>query len=150
VSPAMSARFDRKYIPEPNSGCWLWNAALSTGGYGKFTVNGVVGYAHRASYERRFGPIPPGQQVCHKCDTRACVNPDHMFLGTAAENLADMRAKKRHPHGERHGSAKFSDESVAKARSMRSAGIPLKRIAADTGMSESYISSLVSMKARAL
>lgn len=77
--------------------CWLWTGRGMGKGYGgctPLTVNGER-FAHRASYELHFGPIPEGMQVCHTCDTRRCINPRHFFLGTQTDNLRDMRTKGR-------------------------------------------------------
>lgn len=82
-----------RVIPEPNSGCWLWLGA-TTRGYGSFRARGY-NLAHSASYETFRGPIPAGLFVCHKCDTPACINPDHFFLGTAKDNAQDAAAKGR-------------------------------------------------------
>ena len=92
-------RFHDKYIPEPNSGCWLWMGAISNTGYGNLGKGGRGGgaiWAHRLSYEIHKGPIPEGKFVCHKCDVSSCVNPDHLFLGDNSENMRDCYKKKRH------------------------------------------------------
>lgn len=82
-------------MPEPNSGCWLWLRQVSNFGYGMVSTHNGSKFAHRMSYEVFVGPIPEGMSVLHKCDQPACMNPDHLFLGTDADNIADMIKKGR-------------------------------------------------------
>ncbi len=91
--------------PEPNSGCWLWTRACKSNGYGHFRHPNTsqILTAHRASYQAFVGPIPDGLQVCHKCDVRSCINPNHLFLGSHQTNMDDARLKHRFASGSRHG-----------------------------------------------
>lgn len=82
---------ETRYEADPNSGCHLWTGPLDKDGYGILTGD----RAHRWFWKRRRGPIPDGHLVCHKCDTRCCVNTDHMFTGTEQANHDDMVAKGR-------------------------------------------------------
>lgn len=110
-----------KSIPEPNSGCWLWTAALSTTGYGVLNIKRKVTYAHRLSYQLHKGEVGD-MFVCHHCDTRCCVNPDHLFLGTPKDNVADMFKKGR----EKNRSRLTSDDVLSIVES----DLPIKQLAA--------------------
>jgi len=104
IAGEMKTRFLASFCPEPMSGCWLWEYGLNCYGYGvintKDTKRKALG-AHRVSYVMHKGPIPEGFYVCHKCDTPQCVNPEHLFVGTAADNCRDMITKNGHHYSNR-------------------------------------------------
>lgn len=78
--------------------CWLWTASVSIKGYGFFRLSRVTIYAHRIAYWLAYGIDPGSLLVCHTCDTPACVNPDHLFLGTHKDNQDDKVKKNRQSH----------------------------------------------------
>ena len=75
--------------------CWLWTGAFTNMGYGRIAINSTRLLAHRVSWQLFKGAIPENMEICHKCDNPACVNPEHLFLGTHKDNMLDMVTKKR-------------------------------------------------------
>lgn len=125
-------------------GCWEWTASTTSGGYGQLASGGGVTYgtpkplpAHRVSWELHFGPIPEGMEVCHRCDNRICVRPDHLFLGTHSENVADMVAKGRSPN------RKLTADEVSEIRRLHSEGYSARRLARDFGLDKVNILKIV-------
>lgn len=133
-------RFAEKYVETP-CGCWEWQAGKKSNGYGQFTLNGKEERAHRASYKLFAGPIPDGQQVLHKCDNPACVNPDHLFLGSVQDNMRDKVCKSRQQKGLTHPSCDLTENEVLEIKRMLlSSEVMQKDIAAKFNVSQSTVS----------
>ncbi len=81
--------------PDPETGCWLWQRKLDARGRGRIWVDGRPRLAHREVWRRANGPIQNGKLLCHHCDNPQCVNPAHLYVGTHADNMRDMRERKR-------------------------------------------------------
>ena len=133
-------RFHEKFIPEPNSGCWLWVGSRGSRDYGQIWFNGIERYksAHRVSWILFKGKIPDGLCVLHHCDVEACVNPDHLFLGTNADNKHDSIRKGRNCYGIKHQFAKLTPDQVKEVRKKK---FTLKKYAERFNVSLSAISA---------
>lgn len=145
----LADRFDENVMPEPNSGCWLWVGHLTAAGYGKIGGGKAVAkavFAHRYSFERVNGPIPAGMHVCHRCDVRMCVNPDHLWLGTCADNHADRDRKGRQARGVSNSNAKFTEEDVRSIRLAHQLGEKPYALSRRWGVSPSTIHNIVDRK----
>lgn len=125
--------------------CWLWTGACKANGYGVFGIGRAEGneYAHRYAYALAHGPIPAGQSVCHRCDVRSCCNHDHLFIGTTADNQADMVMKGRSLRGERHNLAKLNAETVGEIRARWALGETQARLAESFDVDKRTVSQII-------
>lgn len=134
--------------------CWLWLAwrdKRKSGKecYGRFRYKGIMDRAHRVAYELVIGGIPKGLYILHKCDTPACVNPAHLFVGTQKDNMQDMAAKDRRPSqaGAKHPNARLTEEEVLEIRELGQQGLPPRKLAPLYGVSNNYIYEIIIRKA---
>lgn len=146
----MSERFWSKV--RKSDGCWEWTAGTfrQTIGYGAFKVREggrwVRRGAHRVAWALTFGPVPVGMFVLHKCDNPRCVRPEHLFLGTHAENMADRTRKGRQVGGEDHWAARMTAADVLRARALVAGGMTIRDAARDLGKHESAVGNAVNGK----
>ncbi|SRR6266851_3968953 len=135
MRPITEAQFHDRYTPEPNTGCWLWTRHLTDRGYGAQKYRMREWRAHRLMWLFTHGGLTDEQQVLHTCDTRSCVNPDHLFLGTVADNMEDRRRKGRNLlfSGENCGNHLLNEVQVREIRQRYAGGCATK-----SALSRSY------------
>lgn len=150
VPRPVAERFWEKVDRRGPDECWPWTAGMMPNGYGKFGEReGATTTAHRMAWLLARGPIPPGLVVCHRCDARSCCNPEHLWLGTPADNQGDMRAKGRHRYvlprvrGEQHGRSKLRDVDVIDIRARVTWGYSVHEIASRYGVAPTTIYRIV-------
>lgn len=135
----LDERFWSKVDKCTSSGCWEWTAYRSPKGYGRFSVSAAIGprFAHRLSFEDANGPIPSGAFILHSCDNPRCVNPSHLRIGNAKDNVADMDDRGRRKHSSLRGEdcsfAKLSEASVREIWRLHLGGHSISEIVAATG-----------------
>lgn len=127
-----------KYDVDKN-GCWVWNRGTDSHGYGKLKRNGVYVSSHRLSYEHHKGEIPHKMMICHTCDVPKCINPDHLFLGTASDNMQDASNKGRTGHAG-GGAPKLSVDDVSKIQSEFLTGRSMRSIAREFCLAHKSVS----------
>lgn len=108
----------RSKIKVNDAGCWEWTAFRTEQGYGRIQLDRKFKGAHRVSYREFCGPIPDGLHVLHRCDNPSCVNPDHLFLGTNDDNVADKvkKGRQRRHHGEANPHSRLTAADVLAIR----------------------------------
>ena len=141
----LADRFYSRSEFDPNGGCWLWAGAMpNSTGYGTISYNSQTISAHRLTWEIHRGPIPKGMHICHRCDVRACVNPDHLFLGTSADNMHDMvqKGRSRHLFGEASPSCKLRAVDIPAILDRLHGGESCRKIGDDYGVTECAINAI--------
>ena len=137
--------------PKNENGCMLFTGRRDSHGYGQVKNHGKAVLVHRWVYERERGPIPAGRLICHTCDIRNCVNPEHLYIGTDADNAADKVARGRtgdRPRGFAHKRpmAKLTEQQVREIKSLLSRGYRQCDIATDYRVSRQIISDIALRK----
>lgn len=129
--------FHTKY--EKTEGCWIWKGNVSNVGYARF---GKKGLASRQAWMQAYGYHPGKLHVCHKCDNPLCVNPEHLFLGTDADNVRDKVQKNRHPKGTSTYNAKLNEEKIILIRKYLRENKSSKEIAKEFGVNVNTIQDI--------
>ena len=175
-SMAWAEEFERRFWRrvQKTDACWIWQGLLTPGGYGRLKRNGRMVFAHRAAWEMLIGVVPESLFVLHNCpggDNPRCVRPDHLWLGTLADNNRDRKSKGRsatgdrngmrlhpdrhpsklhpesHVRGERHPSAKMSDQLVAEIIARYGqGGVSQFQLSKEYSISQSSMSRIITRK----
>src|SRR4029077_19957001 len=140
-------RFESYFTRSGQDDCWEWRGERMQSDpkfpYGRYWENRSSRFAHRVAWELANGVIPTGLCVLHRCDNPPCVNPSHLFLGTRADNMADMDAKGRRvtmpPKGEKSGMAKLDTTKIVAIRAAYESGEPQRSIARRFGVCKSTV-----------
>jgi hypothetical protein len=145
ISVELVERFHEKWKLNKRSGCWEWTASVAGKGYGQIKLPGERRqiYAHRLSYLIHYGHLADDLLICHTCDNPKCVKPSHLFVGTPADNLQDMKAKDRHLHGTRNKKSKLSDDQVRHAHRLSAEGMSQGKIAKVLNVAQSTVFKLL-------
>ncbi len=143
--PISTTEFWQRFEPNPN-GCWVWQYATNSRGYGIINFHRQSWLTHRLAYTLAVGDIPNGMAVCHTCDTPTCGNPAHLWIGTPTDNNRDRHRKGRSkgPAGEKHGAAILSGQQVIEIRNRITAGDPMHGLAIDYGVAYATIKGIKS------
>lgn len=148
ITPADAKRFWSKvdWRLKSSTECWNWCASTTNGGYGQFSIRKRKIGSHRMAFLLVHKSLTPGLDICHTCDNRLCCNPDHLWEGTRAENLADMVTKERSARGERNFNSKIQERDIPRIYQMWNSGSDFPDIAKAFDVSISQLSLLFNRK----
>lgn len=133
-------RLERRLKPNDESNCWEFQGAKTNDGYGQIKIDGINHRAHRLAYSLYVGEIPEGMLVCHRCDNPPCCNPDHLFLGSDADNTSDKVAKERVPKGLELPQTKMTEDLRIQIKQLKSQGLSNRAIGFQLGISHVTVS----------
>ncbi len=137
----LEVRLPSRILRNESTGCWEWQASCNRKGYGTVRICDKVYRVHRIMYELFVGGIEDNQCVCHKCDNPKCVNPEHLFLGTRADNSKDAAVKDRLKQ-------KLESSDIFFIRELHQDGLTQGEIGRFIGVTQSYVSNVLNKKRR--
>lgn len=143
ISKEDIVRFWSKVDIQSKNKCWNWKAARVHDGYGRFGLQYRIVRAHRVSYQIAYGNFDERLCVLHKCDNPACVNPNHLFLGTNQDNMNDQKSKSRNPFGERNPRHKLTESQVIEIRKLYTKGLTQSEIGRMFNISQNQVSEII-------
>ncbi len=138
VGSSLEEKFWFKVDKRDRDECWEWQGGLDRDGYGSLQYDRT----HRISWAIHYGEVPTGRWVLHHCDNRRCVNPQHLFLGDAVTNNADMVSKRRHHHGSRHYARKIDEVVAAEIKTLLHGGVSASQVASSLGVSRALVKGI--------
>lgn len=137
------ARFWSKVDVGTERACWPWRAGLNMHGYGNFWIEGRTETAHVFAFQLAGGVVPDGMQVLHSCDNRDCCNPRHLRVGTLQDNKNDEVGRDRHVYGERHHSAKLTEDDIRAIRALYASGLTYGAIGQRYGVTGENVGQII-------
>ena len=145
IKGSIQELFDSRYIPVPECGCWIWTGSMTHHGYGLFFYKGIRRKATHVSWELHNNKkFPEGKLACHRCDTKSCVNPHHIFVGTYDDNNLDAAIKGRRARGNNHPYSKITEQIAIeiKNRLLKKEFTNMRALAKEYGISDRIVWSI--------